>query len=129
MKNRNDFEFNYTAPTSSERKEIERIRDSYIQKENSLSKIDYLRKLDNKVRNIPTIYALVFGVIGILIFGLGFAMVLEWKIIVWGVVVSVIGLIPMIISYPIYLKISKNLKNKYSDEIIKLSNEILDENK
>ena len=53
MKNENDFEFNYSAPTAEERKEIESIRNSYLlQEKKTPSKLDVLRKLDWKVRNI-----------------------------------------------------------------------------
>lgn len=125
--NKNDFEYKYVAPTSEERKEIESIRKSYIAPPQKDTKIEFLRKLDAKVKNIPTILALVLGICGIMIFGLGMAMVLEWKIIVWGVVVSAVGIVPMAFAYPAYLKSSKHLKEKYSDEIIKISDELLND--
>ena len=113
MKN-NDFEFKYIAPTSEERKEIESIRNSYITKNKSSNKLETLRKLDNKVKNTPTIISLIIGIVGTLIFGLGFTMILEWNLIAWGVVVSFIGLVVMTITYSIHVKISKYLKVKYS---------------
>ncbi|MBQ8749291.1 MAG: hypothetical protein IJW32_06030 [Clostridia bacterium] len=129
MKKQNDFEYNYVAPTSEERKEIESIRNSYMQREEPTDKLVYLRKLDNRVKNVPSTISLIVGVIGLLIFGLGFSMVLEWDILVWGIVVSVIGFIAIIIAYPLYLKTLEFMKNKYCDEILKLSSELLkDEN-
>lgn len=130
MSEKNDFEFKYSAPTSSERREIESIRNSYMPKTKQTSKLDALRNLDNKVKNTPVIVSLCVGVLGTLIFGLGMTLFLEWQQIVWGIVVGIIGLVPIVLSYPIFSYISKKLKNKYSDEIIKLSNELLnDENK
>ena len=126
MKN-NDYEFKYIAPTSEERKEIESIRNSYITKNKSSNKLETLRKLDNKVKNTPTIISLIIGIVGTLIFGLGFTMILEWNLIAWGVVVSFIGLVVMTITYSIHVKISKYLKVKYSKEILKLSEELLNE--
>lgn len=125
MKNKNDFEYRYVAPTATERREIENIKNSYMPKEETQTKLMLIRKLDSKVRNIPTIVSLILGVIGILMFGLGLTFILEWKIFVWGVIIGVLGVIPMAISYPIYLKTKKCLKNKYSEEIIKLSDELL----
>lgn len=127
--NNNDFEYNYVAPTSEERKEIESIRNNYISQNKSVDKLEILRKLDNKVKSIPTIISLIFGIVGLLIFGLGLTMILEWKVTIGGIIVGAIGVIPMILAYPMYRKISNNLKNKYSDEIIKLSDELLNENR
>ncbi|MFQ6772860.1 MAG: hypothetical protein ACLRFG_00080, partial [Clostridia bacterium] len=86
MKN-NDFEYNYVAPTSEERKEIESIRNAYIKPTASSGKLEKLRRLDFKVKNTPIIVALVMGVVGILTFGVGLTMMLEWNIILWGIVV------------------------------------------
>lgn len=129
MKNNNDFEFKYSAPTAEERKEIESIRNSYVKKASSSNKLDKLRRLDSKVKNIPTILSLCVAIIGMLIFGLGMAMVLQWNLIVIGIIVGVIGVIVMAIAYPLFIKISKYLKNKYSDTIIKLSEELLNNEK
>lgn len=126
MKNKNDFEYKYVAPTSAERKEIENIRDSYIADNiKQSSKLDYLRKLDSKVRNIPTIISLVIGIVSILIFGLGLTMILEWNLIILGIVISVVGIIPMIANYFVFNMTTKKLKNKYSEEILKISGELL----
>ena len=129
MTNNNDFEFKYSAPTSEERKEIESIRNSYIPKQKPTTKLQQLRKLDNKVKNIPTMFSLIIGIVGTLVFGLGFAMILEWQITIFGVIVSVIGIIITIFAYPLHIKIEKYVKNKYSEEILKLSEELLNENK
>ena len=129
MKSKNDFEYSYSAPTAEERKEIESIKNNYT-KTSTSTKLEKLRKLDNKVKQTPTILALVIGIIGTLVFGLGMAMVLEWSLIVFGVFIGVIGFIVLILAYPIYNKISTGLTNKYKDEILKLSDELLnDKNK
>ena len=125
MKN-NDFEYKYSAPTSAERKEIESIRNSYLI-EKSPNKHEQLRKLDRKVRNLPTAFSLIVGILGLLLLGLGFSMILEWKIYLWGIVVSCIGLIAISLAYPIYFKTSNYLKSKYSEQILKLSEELLNE--
>lgn len=130
MKNNHDFKYNYSAPTSAERKEIESIRRSYLPEDNSVSKLSYLRKLDNKVKNYPTIISLALGIVSLLIFGLGLTMVLEFNLVIWGILVCLVGLAAMLFVYPIFLKISKFLKDKYSEEILKISEELLkDENK
>lgn len=126
MKTSNNFKFSYSAPSSNERKEIESIRNNYLEKSHSSdNKLQELRRLDKKVKNTPNLVALIFGIIGILMFGLGLSMILEWKIIVWGVIVSIIGIIPVILAYPIYKIIFSSMKKKYSAQILKLSEELL----
>jgi len=126
MKN-NDFEYKYSAPTSDERREIESIRNSYISKNNDTCKLEYLRKLDRKVRNTPTIISLIIGILGTLTFGLGLSMILEWEILVGGIIVSLVGCVLAFIGYPVYLVISKHMKNKYTDKILKLTEELLND--
>ena len=128
--NKNDFSYNYVAPTSKERKEIESIRNNYLpSSEKADNKLVRLRKLDGKVKNVPTAYSLALGVFGLLTFGLGFAMILEWGLLAWGIVICVISFLPMLIAYPVYVKYTKVLKNKYSKEILKLSEELLNDEK
>ena len=123
----NKFNYNYSAPSAEEKKEIESIRKSYLPQDKNENKLELLRKLDFKVTNIPVSVSIAVGVVGLLIFGLGLAMCLEWSLWVWGVIVSCIGIIPISLAYPIYLKVHNKLKNKYSDQILKLSNELLEE--
>ncbi len=120
------FEFNYSAPSEQERKEIESIRRQYTTvTETKDDKLFRLRKLNSYVNNSATIIGLVFGVIGLLIFGLGMTMVLEWSLVLWGVIVGAVGVIPMVIAYPVYKAVYKKNKLKYGEEILALSNELL----
>ena len=124
----NQFNYKYTAPTEEERKEIQKIKNQYLApSQNSESKYERLKKLHAKVYQPATTVALILGIIGILIFGLGLTMVLEWGIFVWGVVVMVLGCVPIALAYPVYNLIIKSGKKKYGEEIIKLSNELLGE--
>lgn len=123
----NQFNFKYTAPSQEERKEIDSIRRQYLSQKNSETKIERLRRLDGFVKNTATIWSLVLGVLGCLIFGVGLTMVLEWNILLWGIVVMVIGSIPMMIAYPIYKRILDRGKEKYGEEILRLSEELLNE--
>lgn len=122
------FEFTYTAPTEDERNEIRYIQSQYREKEHTTLQLERLRKLDNKVKSIPTCFSLVVGITGLLIFGLGLAMILEWKLIVWGVIISIIGCIPIGFAHYTYSTLYNKLKNKYSEEILNISSELLNEN-
>lgn len=121
------FEYKYVAPTQKERKEIDSIRRQYLSKGKEENKIDRLRYLDNKVKSMSTIAGLTPGVIGTLIFGLGLTFVLEWNQMAIGIILMLVGIVPIIFAYYIYKFILNKMKAKYGQEIIDLSNELLSE--
>lgn len=123
----NQFNFKYTAPTEEERKEIDSIRRQYCPQEQTETKMQRLRRLDSLVKNTAVIWALCLGVLGTLIFGLGLTMILEWSIWLWGIVLMVLGSVPMIIAYPVYRVVLKKYKKRYGEEILRLSEELLNE--
>lgn len=123
--NQNKFKYTYSAPSKDEREEIQNIRKNYLPKSKEENKLKKLKMLDEKVKNIPTAISLCIGIIGILIFGIGLTMILEWNIVTFGVIVSIIGCIPMFLAYPIFTKTKNKLTDKYKDEILKLSDELL----
>lgn len=122
------FEYTYMAPTEEERKEIEYIQNQYKPQGEKEIKIERLKKLDNIVKNVPSTISLILGIVGLLIFGLGFTMVLEWKIYIWGVIISLLSFFPIFSAYIVYLKLHSKLKKKYTYEILKISNELLENN-
>lgn len=125
----NQFHFRYTAPTEEERKEIDSIRRQYSPQEKTETKMERLRRLDALVKNTAMIWSLMFGVVGTLIFGLGLTMVLEWNMFLLGIILMAIGSVPMAIAYPAYKLLLNKGKSKYGEEILSLSEELLNENK
>ncbi len=121
------FEYTYVAPTEAERREIESIRKQYGGKSEKEIKLERIRRLDSFVQNFSMILSLVIGVMGALIFGLGMAMILVWDIMVFGIIVSIAGAVPMGSAYPVYLLTMKRNKEKYGEEILRLSDELLKE--
>ena len=119
------FEYKYSAPTQKERNEINNIRNQYMPKDKTKTKLDRLRYLDNKVNTIPMIYGLTLGLIGVLVFGLGLTFILEWSNIPLGVVLMIIGVGIMAPAYLVYSVVNKRLKSKHSAEILELSEELL----
>ena len=122
-----EFNYTYKAPTEEERREIESIKRQYEEPKTEEGKLERLRKLNNYVNGQATALALVSGVLGLLIFGLGLTMVLEWSLLIWGIVVMVVGIPPMVVAYPLYNKILKRNKERYGKEILRLSEELLSE--
>lgn len=126
MEENKKFEYTYSAPTEQERREIESIRRQYADPMTTMEgKLERLRKLDAYVKNSAMCWGLCLGVIGLLIFGLGLAMVLQWSLYVWGVLVAVVGVVPIALAYPAYCYMLKRGKAKYGEEILRLSEELL----
>lgn len=123
----NKFKYTYSAPSKEEREEIEDIRKGYLPKEEREEKLETLKKLDKLVKNIPVIYSLSDGIIGVLVFGLGLTMVLEWNMLALGVIVSLLGAFIMSFAYLIYNLMKNKMMSKYKDEILSLSEELLNE--
>ena len=111
----------------------QKIRSRYAEKE--ITELDRLRELDSKVKRPVNVFAYVFGIISAIIMGAGMSLIMtEIGEIVKientmpvGIVIGVIGLILALINYPIYKKIINSRKNKYSSEILSLSEKIINE--
>ena len=121
----NKFEYKYTAPTQEERLEIEDIRRNYIPKDEKNTQLVILRKMDRKVQNLPTLIGLCIGITFCLVFGLGLTMILEWDLIIGGIFVMFIGLVPMILNPMIVSRATTYLKDKYKEDILRISDELL----
>ena len=125
------FKYTYTAPTEQEKKEILKIQSQYMPKEQESKdeKFARLKKLDGSVKTPAKVVASIVGVIGFLCFGLGMSMVLEWQIILWGAIVGIVGLVLMAVAYPIFNKMIAKRKAKYAEQIIELSQNLLNDSK
>ena len=120
------FEYKYVAPTEQEKKEVSAIRAQYIEEKED-DKLARLKKLDKKVKEPPKVWGLVLGIVGTLIFGGGLSLILEFSQMLWGTLICVLGLIPIGLAYPIYQWVLESGKAQHWEEILRLSNEILEE--
>ena len=102
----------------------ESIAKEYAAKTNS--KIIALKKLDKKAKLPAFIFAYVFGVVSVLVFGTGmcFVMGVIGNSMILGVFVGIIGMLGCGINYSIYKKILEKGKKKYAFEIVQLAKEI-----
>ena len=109
--NENKFEYTYRALSDEQKREISSIKERYdITAKTPAGAYEEIVRLDRKVKRTAMALAISVGAIGVLIFGLGLSMVLVWDIFVFGIVVCVIGVCPMIAAYPLYVITLK--KNK-----------------
>ena len=126
MEENNKFEYSYSAPTEEERREIASIRRQYEDRSTTTEgKLERLRHLDALVNGTANAVSLAVGVIGLLIFGLGMTMVLEWNLTLWGVLLGIVGALPIDAAYPLYRRVLARGKKKYGAEILQLSEELL----
>ena len=110
---------------------VQKIRTQYT--ENEHTQLDALKDLDKKVKRPANVFAYIFGSIGAIIMGSGMSLVMTeigetigmTNTMVPGIGIGVVGLIMVIINYPIYKGILGSRRKKYADEIIALSDEIM----
>ncbi len=121
------FEYKYVAPTEAERKEIRSIRRRYEGETQRESKLSRLRRLDKSVKTTATAVSLGVGILSCLVFGAGMSMVLVWESVLGGVLLSAVGIAGMIAAYPAYKRLFRRGKKKYGEEILRLSEELLNE--
>ncbi len=133
--NINDEEnFSYTY-SAKEQSEIESIRRKYETKSEREDKLEQLRLLDKNVTSKATVVALVLGIIGALVMGLGMSLVMtdlgeamgingNTRMII-GIIVGIIGMISACLAYPMYIYTFKKEKEKIAPEIIRLTDELM----
>lgn len=116
------FSYNYSATRN---KEVENIRRKYIPREES--KLETLKRLDNRVQTAGMMESLCLGIIGVLVFGIGMCFFLDvfagkaWMTAFF----MIVGALLMAPAYPIYKSISRKTKEELTPEILRLSEEIM----
>ena len=109
----------------------EQIANEYAPKQTY--KVKALRKLDAKAKNPAHIFTYTFGIISSLVLGTGMSLSMGVigdgtpLMMALGIVIGCLGILGASINYPIYKKILTKSKNKYATDIIKLANEIANE--
>ena len=103
-----------------------------MQEEDGMSK---LRKLDAKVSQKATVASLIIGIVGTLIMGMGMSLIMtDLSVIVKvsditgmiiGIVVGVLGLVLLVLAYPVYVMVLKKEQRKAAPEIISLTETLL----
>jgi hypothetical protein len=109
----------------------QKIRAQYMEKESS--ELDELRLLDAKVKKPANLFSYLFGSFSAIVMGAGMSLVMTdlgsyvgiENPMIPGIVIGVIGMALAIVNYPIYKSILNGRRNKYSAEILALSDKII----
>ena len=112
---------------TAEKKYVENISRQYMPKDEHQTKIERLHSLDRKVRRPADIFSWIFGAGGTLVLGTGMCLAMKviGNLMPLGIVVGVVGIAMVSVNYLIYKAILKSRKKKYAEQVVQLSNEIL----
>ena len=110
-----------------------KIRTQYMEKQST--ELDALRELDAKVKRPATVFGYIFGSVGTIVMGAGMSLVMTdigaiigiASALVPGIAIGVVGLGMALLTYPLYKGILNSRKKKYGDEILKLSDKIMNQ--
>ena len=108
--------------TKNDKKFIaQKIRTQYVEKD--YTELDELKELDATVKRPARIFSYVFGGLGAIVMGSGMSLVMTDI----GSSIGIVGLGMALVNYPIYQRILDSRRRKYADEIVALSDRILEE--
>lgn len=117
--------FNYTY-SAKQQEEIRNIRKKYLPQEPKEDKMEQLRRLDQGATKKGTIAAIIVGVIGCLLLGVGMCCTMVWteQFFIPGVVFGIIGIAIVIMAYPLYTRITRKEREKIAPQIIQLTDDL-----
>ena len=110
---------------------VQQIRTQYTEKTHT--KLDELKALDSKVKKPAAVFAYVFGAISAIVMGTGMSLVMTdigtqlgmTETMAPGIIIGVIGLALSLVNYPLYKKLLASRRKKYADQIISLSDQLM----
>lgn len=120
--NKNEFQYTYS---SSQKKELKKLREKYIPTTEHTDKMTLLRKLDKQAEKPGTVVSLIMGIIGALVLGLGMVCVMVWtKYFVPGIFIGIAGILILSLAFPVYKKITSKKRKAIAPEILQLIEEL-----
>ncbi len=114
--------------TNNEIKAVEKIKGQYTAHE--VTKVEKLKALDKKVKKKPSVFSYTYGTLASLVLGTGMCLAMGvigsgTALMIAGIGIGIGGIVLTASTYPVYKKILESSKKKHAEEIIELSNEIL----
>ena len=130
--NQHDGGFRYTY-SAKEQAELKRIREKYIPAEKKEEdKMARLRRLDRRATQKAEVVALMLGILGTLILGLGMSLIMsELGLLLGslalpvGILLGLVGGALICLAYPLYELTLKRERARVAPEILRLSEELM----
>ena len=135
MENNNEnkgFLYTYSAKDQAE---LKRIREKYTPPTEAEDKMERLRRLDASVTQKAQVVALIFGIIGALILGIGMSLCMSDfaeilgshrdMAMVIGIFIGIVGAALAAFAYPVYLLTLEKQRAKVAPEILRITEELL----
>ncbi len=112
---------------------VQKIRTQYTEKEHT--ELDALKDLDKKVKTPANIFTYTFGSVSALIMGAGMSLIMTdisetigmAEPMIPGLVIGIAGMLMAIVNYPIYKAILNKRRRKYAEQIIALSDKLMND--
>lgn len=124
-----DSTYVFSADQQEEVKKIYRKYATPEQKKQTSSeedgKMELLRKLDRSVTTPGIIAALLTGICGAAIHGIGMAWIQGGTMFAPGTVIAIVGLLLFLVSYPVYGIVVKKRRRKVEAQILTLCRELM----
>lgn len=110
-----------------EKQYAQQVRAEYAPGSEEEGKLEQLKKLDRAARRPAEIFAYTFGIVGVLVLGVGMCLAMEviGSMMPLGIVIGVVGIAMVTANYFLYRAILRSRKKKYAKEIVSLSDELL----
>ena len=114
--------------TNNEIKVVEKIRGQYENRQ--ATDVEKLKELDKRVKRKPSIFSYTYGAMASLVLGTGMCLAMGvigsgTALMIAGIGIGIGGIVLTASTYPVYKKILEGSKKKHAEEIIALSDEIL----
>ncbi len=126
--NRESFSYSYSA---KEREELLKIRAKYSS-ESAKGTLELLKEKDKRVTRGVTVFAVAFGIVGVIVMGFGMSIIMSDFGTLFGsyaffagILSGVLGMCIAILAYPVYKTALRRARKKAAPEILKLSEELL----
>ena len=111
---------------------VQKIRTQYTEKQHT--ELDALKALDATVRRPANLFAYVYGSISAVVMGAGMSLVMTdigsaiglTDAMIPGIVIGVVGMCMAVTTFPLYKRLLSSRRSKYADEILTLSDRIME---
>lgn len=113
--------------THEQKETVALIRDKYENKSCVETDFEKLKRIDSETTKKGTVVSISVGLIGTLILGLGMSLIMVWDKMILGLIIGLIGGAGICFAFPIYSKITAYQRKIVAEEIMRLSDELLDE--